>query len=402
MNFSNIPDQPFVFNKVSQSRNVLSTFGTIALDRELTMVGDNGLITTDGNAIGRYDSKIPDLAVTGIDQANFARCYGIRYDPYWQTWLLYTESGQTRNNRVLVFNYMDRSWSIYRIPNYQNPSDLDPNDGLTCLGNYFSQNSDPTFGDYGTTLPDLAFEDFQNETFASLTENSSLILLAGDYKGNVWQMESGGGDQAGNVVYSQAYTDGYPINATLVSRKWFPFAKVATASQFGYVDFLINQDLQTNVQVSFYIDNQATAYKVNSFVCVPFENIVLSVITNITQATQAKVTAYNHGLKNNQVVFVYSVQGMTQINGLSSPVLVVDKNNILLTAINSTSFSPYIVDGILTFQASDTTQFFTRLWPNQTGVFHKMTLSTTGVNCPFSLYSIIAHFKPTGRIYKGQ
>lgn len=67
-------------------------------------------------------------------------------------------------------------------------------------------------------------------------------------------------------------------------------------------------------------------------------------ITNITTATNAQVTSANHGLVTGETVIINNVVGMTQINGLSFNITVVDANNFLLNA-STIPYSAYVSGG---------------------------------------------------------
>jgi hypothetical protein len=64
------------------------------------------------------------------------------------------------------------------------------------------------------------------------------------------------------------------------------------------------------------------------------------IITGITQATNALVSAANHGLVSGERVLINNVLGMTQVNGNSYTITVVDANDFLLN-VNSTGFTAY-------------------------------------------------------------
>ena len=68
-------------------------------------------------------------------------------------------------------------------------------------------------------------------------------------------------------------------------------------------------------------------------------------ITNITQANPAQVTSPSHGLSTGNLVTISDVVGMTEINGMSSPIVVVDDDNFTLTDIDSTLFTAYTSGG---------------------------------------------------------
>lgn len=68
-------------------------------------------------------------------------------------------------------------------------------------------------------------------------------------------------------------------------------------------------------------------------------------ITAITNANPAQVTSAAHGLTTGDYVTIEGVSGMTQINGLSSFVTIVDVNNFTLDSIDSTAFGVYTGGG---------------------------------------------------------
>jgi hypothetical protein len=67
-------------------------------------------------------------------------------------------------------------------------------------------------------------------------------------------------------------------------------------------------------------------------------------ITNITNATNAVVTAPNHGLVTGESIIINGVGGMVQVNGNSYNITVIDNNNFSI-GVNSTGFGVYTSGG---------------------------------------------------------
>jgi hypothetical protein len=67
-------------------------------------------------------------------------------------------------------------------------------------------------------------------------------------------------------------------------------------------------------------------------------------ITAVTQALPAEVTSNNHGLSSGQTIYIYNVEGMTQLNNNSYLVTVVDANHFTI-GVDSTLYSAYITSG---------------------------------------------------------
>lgn len=67
-------------------------------------------------------------------------------------------------------------------------------------------------------------------------------------------------------------------------------------------------------------------------------------ITGITNAANGVVTSTNHGLVSGQTVILNNVGGMTQVNGASFIITVIDANDFYLN-INTSSYSAYTSGG---------------------------------------------------------
>jgi Ubiquitin-activating enzyme E1 FCCH domain len=388
MGITNDPVNAFVFIKISNSRNVNTTFGTILLDRQVLAFGNAGIITTDGNSVGRIDDKIPEFAVQDIIQANFAQCFGIRNDAYWQSWLAYPSSDSVsgNNDKILVFNYKDQAWYFYNI-------------SMSVLGLAPDPVLDPTWASF---TDGKRWVDFDNgETWASFAQLESFLLFGGDYQGNIWYMNYGGGDAAEDITYGEQNFPGFPIEFKLTSRQWTPFLKQSEAAEFGYIDFLIDADPNTIVQMEVFTDNVTNPILTTYFTCVPFENLTGGPITNITSAPpNTLIQAANHGLFTGDIIWIYAVQGMTELNNATYTVTVIDNNNFSID-IDSSGFTPYLIDGVFSLNRIVQSTFWTRVYVGQTGVFHQIILTALGTDETFALHGLIAYFKPTGRIFKG-
>ena len=68
-------------------------------------------------------------------------------------------------------------------------------------------------------------------------------------------------------------------------------------------------------------------------------------ITAVTNANPAQVTSPDHNLQNGSIITILNVGGMTQLNGNTYTVTVVDSNNFTLNGIDSTAFGVYTSGG---------------------------------------------------------
>lgn len=80
----------------------------------------------------------------------------------------------------------------------------------------------------------------------------------------------------------------------------------------------------------------------------------IRVLTGITRDRQAVVTCPSHGFTSQDLnvttVGFLQVKGMIQINGLPGVIQEVIDENIFIVNINTSQFSPYISDGIISIE----------------------------------------------------
>lgn len=121
-----------------------------------------------------------------------------------------------------------------------------------------------------------------------------------------------------------------------------------TLQQCHDADYTQNNDVMI-VTVSGLEPRQLKRTSANAFTFNTFARLAdpfptawdaTKVVTAITQATTAQVTVAGHGYVNNDRVLFAGVTGMTQINGYTASVTVVDANNFTID-INTTAFTAY-------------------------------------------------------------
>lgn len=111
---------PFLWERISSDFGSESTFSPVLFDDGVLAVGDKAIITSSGINVKRIDEKIPDLVFTfRNDEEGTFRVHGIRdYQKQIVYWCypdsLNQETGQVFPNKVLVANYENQTFSIFR------------------------------------------------------------------------------------------------------------------------------------------------------------------------------------------------------------------------------------------------------------------------------------------------
>lgn len=107
---------PFVWERINSQLGAESTYSAIGFDEGVLTVGRTGIIITDTNQSARIDQIIPDqvFQITNINNAQ-RRVQGIRDYQRQLAYWTFPEGDATRYpNRTLVYNYIERNWTVYR------------------------------------------------------------------------------------------------------------------------------------------------------------------------------------------------------------------------------------------------------------------------------------------------
>ncbi len=236
--FTGNQSNPFRWDKVNDSKNTNSPYGSIAYDERCTSIGGKGLIACDGVNVQRYDVSIIDYYETNFREQYYSQAFAQRYDNLNQGWMLYVSNESTfplvggvapGSDRALIYNFVENSFATYEwsIP-------------LTCLGTFYRQT--------GTTWADLpqAWEvtDFPWNSYSQ--QKAAPILLAGDTTGHVWYMD----DQ------TQTTDNGTAILPDIVTTRWNPIMQQGQKVQFGWIDIYYSKSTDpVQVELNFYVDN---------------------------------------------------------------------------------------------------------------------------------------------------
>lgn len=168
---------PFIWERINVELGAESTFSIVPFDYGIFAVGNVGIMTCNSTGVQRIDQIIPD-EVFKIHNGNdgVKRVYGIR--DFTQQLVYWTFPDEETNpiypNRVLVYNYLDGSYSFF-------------NDSFTCFG-------------YWSSFPDLTWADVK-QAWGSMPVpwNSGQFqsgypkIVAGNQQGFVFQNYNNGG-----------------------------------------------------------------------------------------------------------------------------------------------------------------------------------------------------------------
>jgi len=181
---------PFFWRRVPSVLGTDAPFSSVSWGGETKSVGKTGLITTDGRVSSRFDNRIPDWTANEISQQYFDLTYGgfDREEGQFKWTYVKDEDGNTTQDRVLVHNYEEGTWSVYE----QRFTVFGQTDvGTSLTWDEIDETIDPTWLRWDTTEEvwnKIGLSEFRQKT------------LAGDDEGFIYQVNTDYDDYAVGIA----------------------------------------------------------------------------------------------------------------------------------------------------------------------------------------------------------
>lgn len=366
------PALPFRWDKINDFRACDGKMATAGFDRYVAALGVRGITATDGVETQRIDDRIQDFTVDEVNVNEFQKVFSARSFANRRWWTLFPRNDATENDGALIHDDESGAFSTYSI-------------NLNCLG----------FGNFGQ---DFGLNDFiaaNNLDFNLLEVGEDTLqdyfwqenqetFLGGDISGTVFVLETDGDD------------NGTSIRAEMWSAAWNPFKEEGRECQMSYVDFFVDTDVNTSATIEFFKDNDTAPYASQDIDFLPNLEFVAPVI-NATATNPVSINAPNHGLINGDIIFIYNVRGMTEVNGGPYTVTVTNSNNFTLNGVDGTAFTAYTTGGLVVRREFYKTKVWKRAFGGGIGYQHRIRIISEGLDRPFRFHSFKPYFKPRGR-----
>jgi len=364
------PAIPFRWFKINDTKACGGRFASVAYDRTAMSIGDRGIVSTDTSETRRVDERIETFAREEVNNAQFTKVYMKRNFEARRMYMLYPNEDETDANAVLVFDEESGAYSIYEL-------------SMNVLG-YLSLTDDKQLNEFAAT-----------ETLANQGDNTLLDYFFDNGETFV------GGDRSGNIVLMDAGADddgtNYPF--TLQSSAWNPFVNNGSRAQMGYVDVFVDSNANATLCFEFFKDNQFDPYRTKKIALTPNvqERTKVSAVTIKTPATSGvEVMAGAHGLSTGDEIYIYGVEGMTELNGGPYTVTVVDVNQFDI-AVDATGWTAYVTNGIVADRPFYAAKIWKRIYAGGVGYQHKIKVTAESDNSGIRIHAFQPWFRSRGR-----
>lgn len=370
------PALPFRWDKINDFRACDGKMASVEYDRYVVALGIRGITATDGVETKRIDNRIEDFVTDLINLDEFEKVYTERSYANTRTWMLYPSVEGDSSNACLILDDDSAAYSIY---------DIDMN----VLGYSNNVSSDLAAEDFtAANNLDVAANDLGGETALSFYwSGKAEMFLGGDSDGYVYILETETDDNGSNIDFS------------LTSSAWNPFKDQGIEAQMGYIDFFVDTDELTTLNVKFYKNNDASPYLEQNLDCLPDLNYIASISAVAIKApatSGVRVSSPNHGLATNQAIYIYGVEGMVSLNDQAWVVTVIDEDTFDI-AVDATNFSAYTGNGQIYERRFYRTKTWKRAYAGGVGYQHKISISSGGKSAPLRIHAFKPYFRQRGK-----
>lgn len=383
---------PFIVSKLDESRGSDATYAAITYLNRTSAVSRRGLIISDGYRVERQDENIPDFSYNEVDGDTFGLCFAGSVDADRDHYLIYPNQEQTSGSevsrRILVTNYDEDNYSIYRLP-------------LSCMGNFASA--------FDITWNDLSIYENWDQFAAAYGDWNSFafnkgipLSIGGGHKGEIWSLAVKESEDNPVRIYNITVID---ANTIEVTTDWNNYVQDYTGKDATLnADYIFLTGISGMVEVNdqqfpitsvisnnvFRLDisgamtpplpatsfgtytGGGTAVRVIPFYSLfkqfnPFIEMDKKVrcgwlymyvdstgtslirkirIQDITQATEAVVTTMvAHDFSNGEQISFSGIGGMVELNNTQAYITVLSPTTFSLNGVDSTGFTQYTSGG---------------------------------------------------------
>lgn len=200
---------PFSLDRVDGSRGNAAPFAPISYLNMSKGYSPQGIIITDGYQVKRYDERIPDYMYQQVNQDKIKQCFSGSVDDDQNHYLIHPSPGATESDRILVNNYDENNFSVFRIP-------------LSSMGQY-KEGFDTTWNDLTKEkgVPDWAAFGTKYSTWNNIGyTKDQWIGIGGGHEGEIWRLNADGSEDNPLRIYAISDVSSSSVMTVKITSDW--------------------------------------------------------------------------------------------------------------------------------------------------------------------------------------
>jgi hypothetical protein len=378
------PIEPFRWQKLNSYLSTRSPFGSVGYDQFAINIGNRGIYQTNGNSSTRVDHVIEQYVEQNISKENFGLLYAHRDYQNKRSYFLYPQGTSDTSNRMLVHDDDSGAFTEYEIALNVIGDGTNPTNTELLMSNFpDSEDANPlNLPLYAEDAGELKWTDY----FWDLSYEAT---AGGGFSNDIYQMNFDVDD------------DGTAVDMVLTTGEWNPYRDRGIEAGLEWIDLFVDSSTRTEVEVLFYKDSESYPHTIKKVNLLPnIRNIAnVSGITFQSPSTSGvMVSASNHGLQNGDIIYIYNVRGMIEINGGPWTVSDVTKSTFQIDT-DASSWTAYSGDGMITMNPYDGQRVYKRVVCGAVGNAHTIQLRVSGLEQSFTMHGMLAKMTPVeGRL----
>ena len=239
-------DLPFRWEKMHTTDTSLAPYSLVEFNEGVSVIGLNNIIWYDGFKIQYIDlEKVRDI-VDDFDSSKIrlSTAHNVIQDQH--IFYTYTSSGSSTPDRILDYNILEKSWSVYTVDAH-------------CFGTFNDQavpiwtDADDIWSSSTALMSDMTLDSREviNDPFP--------FTLMGGRASKVYKFHTGNYDGTDDASGT--------IAMDIRSSRWNPYVKQNMSARFGRIAFLVDNDEDASATVSFYKNSRSTAWTTRTLSC---------------------------------------------------------------------------------------------------------------------------------------
>jgi hypothetical protein len=240
-------DLPFRWEKVTTTNTSLAPYALVEFNDGVSVIGLNNILFYDGFKVQYLDlQKVRDIVdVIDTSKIRLSTAHNAIQDQ--RILYTYTASGSSAPDRVLDYNILEKSWSVYTTVDAH------------CFGTFDDQavpiwtDADDIYSSDGALMSAMTLDsrEILNDPFP--------FTLMGTRTSKVYKFGVGNYDGTDDASGT--------IALDVRSSRWNPYIREGLQAYLKNAVFLVDNDASASFSVSFYRNSRSTADRTNTVSC---------------------------------------------------------------------------------------------------------------------------------------
>lgn len=386
---------PFILEKIDGSRGSAAAFSVVSYLNRTLAASPRGLIISDGYQVDRMDNNIPDFCFNDIKADQFLRCFSGFLDEERDVYMIYPSQGTIRpplltngeSDRILVINFEEDNYAIYRIP-------------LSCMGNF--QNAIAILWSDLTAANGYPNWDALAETYGNWNSfpfsKGAPISIGGGHKGEVWKLNDTQSEDNPQKIRAMTVVNSNTLRVTTDWNNYEVGNYIVFEGVLGMTEVNHKQAAIKEIQTAwnvFDVEISTLGFSAYTSGGIASKTIPLEALTKKLNP----FVEIDKKLRCGWIYFYVTVAETILTDGEGNPEPAFLDIDVITndTDVNSVPTFQYRID-CSNLEGEIGSKKWVKIWINQTAKFLQFRMKNNQAGAKIQVHAMMPGFQPTGRL----